>query len=579
MTIKKNKILITPALPYVNNTPHLGNIIGSVLIGDILARKYRMEPENEVLFVGGTDEYGTQTMMKALEEDKSCYDICTEYGKIHATVYKWFSIEFDYFGRTSTNNPKEDKDWLHTKITQEIFTKLNNNGFIYSENSRQLYCSALDMFVSDRFVSGTCYVCGYNSANGDQCDKCCTLIDANRLINPVCRVKGKEYDCSMRETLHYYLNLTKLKPEIETLYTLNNKNWSKNVRPVTQSWLNILKDRCITRDIHWGTPVPNVENKSCFCWFDAPIGYISCVANYFQEKEGNPEKYREWFCSDDSVTTIHAFSKDNIVFHTIMFQGTLIGTCDKYNLTSTNSEYKIASCEYLNFMTPSGPEKFSKSRKVGIFGDHVIAVSEKLKITSDYWRYYLVKIRPETSDSVFDLNEFVKVCNTDLCCKYGNLINRLRKFYEMLAAVSTNSDDLIFDCSECINLDILQIEKKYHEYFDQLQLRQAQACCMQMVDYANQYVSEATPWKIDLSIEENKIKYQNIVGKIAWILIITNECFRPFIPNKANLIGSLYEISNGLIILEFEALKDIVAFDKLNVDTLRKELADIGVKC
>lgn len=505
--------------------------------------------------------------MKALEEEISCYDLCTKYGKLHEDIYKWFLISFDYFGRTSTKDPIKDTDWLHTQISQDIFNKLQAGGYLYRENSRQLYCKDLNMFVSDRFITGTCYVCGFDKANGDQCDKCCTLIDTNQLIKPVCKIKGKEYECGFQETSHYYLNLVKLKPELESWFNDKHVDWSKNVPGVTKSWLENLKNRCITRDISWGTPLPNEEKKNLYNWFDAPIGYISCVANHFKEKYGEPEKYKEWFCNNnDNITTIHAFSKDNIVFHTTMFPATLIGAGMTHNIVVSGSKYKIASCEYLNYMTDTGPEKFSKSRKIGIFGDDAIRISNNNGISPDYWRYYLIKIRPETSDSVFDIKEFVNVCNTDLCCKYGNLVNRLKKLYEIL--VNTLNSQFTFDVSKSTMNEILKIEAKYHTCFETLQLRQALSCCMKMVDFANQYISEKTPWKLKLTEEDELLSYQEIVGCVAWMIIVINESFRPFIPGKSEMISQTYRIDKDKISLNFTSMTTI-PFAKLSLDMFK----------
>lgn len=573
--IMKQKILITPALPYVNNIPHLGNIIGSVLVGDILARKYRQETDKEVLFVCGKDEYGTQTMIKALEEDKSCYEICTEYGKIHDEVYKWFDISFDYFGRTSTNNPKTDKEWLHTEITQEIFKRLKENDYLSIRDSMQLYCNELDMFVADRFVSGICYVCGYDKASGDQCDKCTSLLDLTKIINPECKIKDKKYSCVLKSTTHYYLDLPKLNKELDTWFNSQSKNWSKNVPPVTQHWLSDLKERCITRDISWGTPLPSSESllldKNFYCWFDAPIGYMSCVANYFKEQGLNPLMYKEWFCSEEPMTTIHAFSKDNIVFHTIMFPATLMATKDDYSII--NSTYKIASCEYLNYLTEEGViEKFSKSRKIGIFGDQVIKVSNKLGIVPDYWRYYLVKIRPETSDSVFNLKEFVDVCNTDLCCKYGNLINRTKKLFEELVKIIGNYSFEMYENNFVIE-EIIKLEDKYNDNINEMKLRAAQTNCMEMVHFANQYISNKTPWKLNLQNSSELEKFLIIMSNIAWMFIIINECFYPFIPGKANLFRKTYEIKGHRIHLNFTNLNGL-PFSKLVLNDIKRELSE-----
>ena len=198
------QILITSALPYVNNIPHLGNIIGSVLSADVVNRHHKNNGKS-TLFICGADEYGTATELKAEELNMTCRDLCDHYMKIHKEIYDWFQIEFDYFGRTSTPNPKED-DWFHTKISQDIFTKLYNNNYLIQKEIQQLYSPTKDRFMADRFVLGTCPKCKYELARGDQCSKCGELLDSVELINPVCALDKSSL--VIKPTTHLFLNIT-----------------------------------------------------------------------------------------------------------------------------------------------------------------------------------------------------------------------------------------------------------------------------------------------------------------------------------------------------------------------------------
>ncbi|MBO4279183.1 MAG: methionine--tRNA ligase, partial [Spirochaetales bacterium] len=262
------KRLITCALPYVNNIPHLGNLT-QVLSADVFARFCRLRGY-DTLYICGTDEYGTATETRAAKEGVTPRELCDHYHAIHRDIYRWFNINFDYFGRTST--PKQ------TEIVQDIFKRCDANGYITEKETEQLYCPKCDRFLADRFVEGTCPHCGSTDARGDQCDSCQTLLDPTELINPRCMVCGTTP--VIRKTKHLYLDLPKILPKLEKWIDERSETgfWAKNAVQVTKSWLRDgLKERCITRDLRWGIPVPKpgYENKVFYVWFDAPIGYVS----------------------------------------------------------------------------------------------------------------------------------------------------------------------------------------------------------------------------------------------------------------------------------------------------------------
>ena len=244
----ERNVLITSALPYVNNVPHLGNIVGSVLSADVFARFSRARGYN-TLYVCGTDEYGTATETKAIEEKVTPKELCDKYYALHSEVYKWFNISFDHFGRTPTKQ--------QTEIAQDIFTKLHKNGYLEEQTTTQPYCETHKSFLADRFVEGTCPLCAYEDARGDQCDKCGHLLDPLELKNPRCKLDGATP--VPRETKHVYLCLDKLQPLEEEWFKKASKegNWSSNGVQITSSWLKEgLRPRGITRDLKWGTAVP-----------------------------------------------------------------------------------------------------------------------------------------------------------------------------------------------------------------------------------------------------------------------------------------------------------------------------------
>ncbi|OIR58697.1 MAG: methionyl-tRNA synthetase [Amphiamblys sp. WSBS2006] len=421
---KARRVLITAALPYVNNAPHLGNIVGSSLSADVFARYSRMRGY-ETLFVCGSDEYGTAVEIKALEEKTTCASLCERYHGEHRKVYDWFQLSFDTFGRTATP--------AHTEFTQKMFERMHSNGLFSEQSTEQLYCGPCRMFLADRFVEGTCYLCGYPDARGDQCDGCGKLLNATELVSPRCKLCGV---CpEKKETTHLFLDLPLLQErcsaffkkvsagesvfcasgEAETLRSSSRAWWSRNTLAITKKWLDEgLKTRCITRDLRWGVPVPDskglsekVRGKVFYVWFDAPIGYISMTAEHTADWE-------RWWRSKD--TELFQFmGKDNVPFHSVVFPACLLGSGEDWVLPKV-----ISATEYLGYEG----EKFSKSRGVGVFGRDVMETG----IPCSVWRFYLVSIRPEQSDTDFSWENLATKCNTELLGNLGNFVNRVCSF-------------------------------------------------------------------------------------------------------------------------------------------------------
>ncbi len=357
----KRNILVTSALPYVNNVPHLGNIIGCVLSADVYARFCRLRGHN-VIYVCGTDEYGTATETKAMQMGLTPQQICDKFHVIHRDIYKWFNIKFDHFGRTTTGQ--------QTAIAQDIFNKCDARNMILAQDMEQLWCEKLG-FLADRYVEGTCPKCQYNDARGDQCDGCGTLLNAIELIDPVAKM-DPEQKLTKKTSRHLFIDLPRLEPSLRKFVDINSAKgaWTVNSLTVTNGWIDGgLKPRCITRDLKWGTPVPKpgFEDKVFYVWFDAPIGYLSITANYTKHWE-------KWWKNDKDVELVQFMGKDNIPFHTVIFPSSLLGSGDPYTML-----HHISTTEYLNY--EGG--KFSKSRGIGVFGDD----AEKTNIPSEVIPY------------------------------------------------------------------------------------------------------------------------------------------------------------------------------------------------
>ncbi|MDR0498075.1 MAG: methionine--tRNA ligase, partial [Treponema sp.] len=401
--------LITSALPYVNNVPHLGNLI-QVLSADVFGRFCRLSGY-ETLYVCGTDEYGTATETKAAEEGISPRELCDRYYAIHDNIYRWFQIAFDKFGRTSTP--------VHTEVTQDIFTKLDREGFISEQIIEQLHCASCGRFLADRYVLGLCPHCNSPNARGDQCEDCGKLLDPTELKDPKCSSCGSTP--AKEKTKHLYIDLPKIRERLESWLKIASKNgfWSNNAIQMSQAWIRDgLRERAITRDLKWGIPVPKsgYEKKVFYVWFDAPIGYISITGNLGEERGGDWRSFIDYWWKSPGETELFQFiGKDNIPFHCVVFPSSLLGSRDNWTML-----HHMSSTEYLNY--ESG--KFSKSRGVGVFGTDVMETG----IPADVWRFYIFYNRPEKSDTLFTWKDFLEKVNSELIGNLGNLVNRTLSF-------------------------------------------------------------------------------------------------------------------------------------------------------
>jgi methionyl-tRNA synthetase len=514
-----NRILVTSALPYCNNIPHLGNIIGSLLSGDIYARFKRLQGY-DVLHVSGSDNYGTVTEIKALQENLTCEEICEKYNRIHKNIYDWFNINFDVWGSTSNGT--------QIKLTQEIFLALYKNGFIEEQTMEQMYCPKCEKFIADRFLKGTCYhkECeGKNSiTNGDQCDTCQKFIDVDKIKNPFCFIcKRTPF---LKESEHLFLKLNDLTEDIRK-YNLENNRVKLNDQciAIVNSWLNMgLKSRCITRDIKWGVPVPweyddtlkKYKGKVFYVWFDAPVGYFSIIKH-------DREDWRDWVNGD--IEWIQTMSSDNIPFHTLLFTGSILGS--KLDLPLHTA---IASTYYLLYED----QKFSKSNNIGIFGDQVASISKELGINEDYWRFYLTKIRPENHDSSFDWKEFVATTNTDLVNNIGNYVNRCVSMSNKFCEGNT-----LYTFNNNLATLLQNIINDYNDAFNNFRFKDALFKCLILSAHGNKYLQEQKPWMLAKDNEIHKIK--NILGNANLIAKILAIMLEPIMPKTAQFISNVFQ--------------------------------------
>ncbi|KAF2227297.1 tRNA synthetases class I (M)-domain-containing protein [Elsinoe ampelina] len=508
----KRNILVTSALPYVNNVPHLGNIIGSVLSADVFSRYCKARDYN-TLFVCGTDEYGTATETKAIEEKLTPQELCDKYNKLHAEVYDWFEIGFDIFGRTPTQQ--------QTDIAQDIFLKLKKNGYLEERTTVQPYCEKHNAFLADRFVEGTCPLCGYEDARGDQCDKCGHLLDPLDLKNPRCKLDGAAPVA--RETKHVFLLLDKLEQQVKEWSSESSKKgaWSSNGINITESWLNEgLKPRGITRDLKWGTavPLPGYEDKVLYVWFDACIGYVSITANYTTQWE-------KWWRDPDNVNLYQFMGKDNVPFHTVVFPSSQIGTGDKWTKL-----HHLSTTEYLNYEKG----KFSKSRGIGVFG----SAAKDTGIPADVWRYYLLSHRPETGDTEFEWDGFIAANNNELLKNLGNFVNRVIKFVN-----SANYDSVVPDYTKYADedgqlaqhrKDVNETLQKYEEEMEAVKLRQGLSTALHLSYLGNRLLQHN---KLDNALaKEQPERCAAVVGLALNHVHLLASVWAPYMPATARNI-------------------------------------------
>jgi methionyl-tRNA synthetase len=513
--------LITSALPYVNNVPHLGNLI-QVLSADVFARFCRLRGY-ETLYICGTDEYGTATETRASEAGITPRELCDRYYAIHDDIYRWFSIAFDRFGRTSTP--------VHTEVTQNIFKKLDAAGFIIEHEIEQLYCKSCGRFLADRYVLGICPHCGSANARGDQCEDCGKLLDPTELKEPKCSSCGAVP--LVEKTKHLYINLPLIKERLEEwLKTASTKGfWANNAIQMTQAWIRDgLRERAITRDLKWGIPVPKAgyEKKVFYVWFDACIGYISITGNLGEERGGDWRAFIEyWWKSPDKTELFQFIGKDNIPFQTVIFPSSQLGSGNDWTML-----HHMSSTEYLNY--ESG--KFSKSRGVGVFGTDVMETG----IPSDVWRFYIFYNRPEKSDTLFTWKDFQEKVNGELIGNLGNLVNRtlsfvIRYYDGKIPSAALNESDGFWDT-------VRKYEDEVTGALERADLRDAFHAIFEMSSFANKSFQDGEPWKKRL---EEPAAAAALIRNLTFVVRDIAVLIQPFLPKTADRVASFFGLTFG----------------------------------
>jgi methionyl-tRNA synthetase len=409
-------ILIAIAWPYANSEIHVGNLTGSHLPGDIVARYHRLKGDH-VLMVSGTDSHGTPVTIAADREGRPVEEVYKKYHHGFLELFQQLGISYDLFTTTHSEN--------HFKVSQSIFLALKRNGFLYTRTTLQWYSPAAKKFLPDRYVEGTCYICGFEGARSDQCDNCGNVLEPEKLLNPKSKVDGSTPE--LRETEHFFLDLSKQEPDVVEFLRQRSSYMRETV--LGESLRKIesegLKARPITRDLDWGIPVPveGWDGKRLYVWFEAVIGYLSAAVEWARIN-GQPQAWKDWWVNP-AARAYYFIGKDNIFFHTAMWPAELMGAGGQFLQIFAEEEGTLTlpfDVPANQFMNLEG-KKISGSRNWAVWGLDALT-----RYDPDALRYYLTINMPEFHDSDWDWKEFVTRNNGELVATWGNLANRVLAF-------------------------------------------------------------------------------------------------------------------------------------------------------
>ena len=548
-------ILIAIAWPYSNAEIHVGNLTGSHLPGDIVARYHRLKG-NKVLMVSGTDSHGTPVTLKADAEGRPVEEVYKFYHDTFLEVFKGYGITYDLFTSTHTEN--------HFKVSQAIFLALKENGFMFTGTSMQWYSPSAKKFLPDRYVEGTCYICGYEGARSDQCDRCGNVLEPEKLINP--KAKNGDGALELRETEHYYIDLSKLEPEVKRFLRERADHMREPVLGESLGKIEAegLKPRPITRDLDWGIPVPvegwTERGKRIYVWFEAVIGYLSAAIEWSHlrgsssEADRDPKAWREWW-ANPAARQFYFIGKDNIFFHTSLWPAQLMGAGEKFAEIFSEEKFPLS----LPYDVPANQFMNLEGRKIsGSRGWAVWGLDALTRYDPDALRYYLTANMPEMKDSDWDWAEFVARNNNELVATWGNLANRVLSFcYKHWDGHVPPVDVSTLRPSD---LDLLAVIEagfgSVGALYDSVKLRAALSETMKLAAAVNQYLDLHAPWK---QVKEDKAEAAKTVYTalkaidslkllFAPVLPFTAERLHRFLGYETPLFGEQYiqEISDSL---------------------------------
>jgi methionyl-tRNA synthetase len=522
-------ILIAVAWPYANAEIHVGNLTGSHLPGDIVARYHRLKANN-VLMITGTDSHGTPVTMSADKLGKPVEEVYRFYHEGFIDLFQQIGISYDLYTSTHTEN--------HFKVSQNIFLALQKNGFLFTKVEPQWYSPGLKRFLPDRYIEGTCYICGDENARSDQCDKCGNVLEPDKLINPRSKVAGDTSSPELRETEHFFIDLSKLEPEVKNFLKERSSHLRDTVLGESLGKIEAegLKPRPITRDLDWGIPVPveGWDGKCLYVWFEAVIGYLSAPIEWGQ-LQPDKEIWREWWINP-KAKQFHFIGKDNIFFHTSLWPAELMGVGSAFMELFKGEEiplilpYDVPANQFMNLEG----DKISGSRNWAVWVRDALT-----RYDPDALRYYLTVNMPEVKDSDWDWADFVTRNNSELVATWGNLANRVLSF------CYKNWDGCVpsIDAASLREVDknlIALIENGFKTVGDELEavhLRSALDMAMNLAKEGNVYLSDNEPWKtIKTDPNDAALTIFTALKVIDSLKII----FAPFLPFTSERLHSFF---------------------------------------
>jgi len=462
------RILVTAALPYANGPVHIGHLAGCYIPSDIYVR-YQRARKRDIKFVGGSDEHGVPITIRAMKEGVSPQDIVDKYHAIIRDSFQQMGISFDIYSRTSNK--------IHHETAAAFFKKLYDDGLFEEKETEQYYDEKAKTFLADRYIVGTCPVCGNENAYGDQCEKCGSSLSPEQLINP--RSTLSDAKPIKRKTKHWYFPLQKYEPWLKEWVLEEHKDWKNNVYGQCKSWLdNGLQSRAMTRDSNWGVkvPLPDAEGKVLYVWFDAPIGYISATKELTND-------WADYWCKEDTKL-VHFIGKDNIVFHCIIFPAMLKA---HGNFVLPNN---VPANEFLNLEG----DKISTSRNWAVWVDDYLKDFPDMQ---DSLRYVLTANAPETKDNDFTWKDFQDRNNSELVAIFGNFVNRTFVLMHKLTKgkVPPLHEAMLDERDREMIIAMENAKTNVESAIEQYKFREALFEIIDLARKGNKYLQEKEPWK------------------------------------------------------------------------------------
>ena len=553
------RILVTAALPYANGPIHFGHLAGAYLPADLYVRYQRLMGR-DVLFICGSDEHGVPITISAEKEGVEPKVIVDRYHEMNREAFAAFGISFDNYSRTSLP--------LHHRTAQEFFLDFYEKGILKEKTEAQLYCERDRMFLADRYVEGTCPICGNPDARGDQCEQCGSMLSPRELVDPRCKICGTRP--IVRETKHWYFPLGEYQKRLEE-YVQSKTDWKDNVRKYCEGWFREgLEDRAVTRDLRWGVKVPlkGYEDKVLYVWFEAVLGYISSTKEW-AERTGSPDRWKEYW--QDSLTKYVAFiGKDNVVFHCIVFPAMIMAK-GGYVLPDN-----VPANEFLNL--EGG--KLSKSRDYAIYLKDYLA-----EYPPDLLRYALAVNLPEYRDTEFTWKDFQARVNNELADTLGNLVNRTMTFAHKHFGGAVPPLGPLNERDKELLRRIAQAPQSAGALFEAYRFKDAVVEAMSLARYVNKYFNDSEPWK---TLKSDRARCATTIHLSLQAVRSLAVLLGPAIPVTARAMQGMvgapadeankWEAAGRLTIQDGMALGEAkILFTKVDDERIDRELEKLGL--